>query len=68
MHSSWKDKFRDKNMVEQYGLIFRGFEDLKKKKKKEKHLSSLMQEEWLCLEIRILLSHSGVFDFNTIFS
>lgn len=48
------------------GLMFRGvwrFANLKKT-----HLSYLMQAEWMCLEIHVLLSHDGVFDFKPIFS
>lgn len=28
MHSSWEDKVEENNLVEQHGLIFRGFEGL----------------------------------------
>lgn len=65
MHSSWEDKVEENNLVKQHGLIFRGFEGLQMLKKQ--HLSSLMQAEWMRLEIRILLSHGGVFDFKPIF-
>lgn len=39
MHSSWEEA-EEKNLVEQYSLIFRGFEglqELKKRKKKKTH-------------------------------
>lgn len=38
MHSSWEEA-EEKNLVEQYSLIFRGFEGLQelKKRKKKKH-------------------------------
>lgn len=51
MHSSWEDKAEEKNLVEQCGLIFRGFEGLQELKKNthtdthKKHFSSLMQAE-----------------------
>lgn len=67
MHCSCEDK------AEEFGgaitvWCFRGFEGLQIWKEKKNHLSSLMQAEWMCLEIRVLLSHGGVFDFKPIFS
>lgn len=54
------------NLEEQFDVLG-GLKVCKSKRKKGKN-SSLMQAEWMCLKIHVLLSHGGVFDFKPVFS